>query len=197
MAKRLFDILVAGVALLLLGLPLLVLALWVRLDSPGPALFRQERIGRHGRPFRIRKFRTMHYQPGADFPLTTLNDARVTRAGRWMRARRLDELPQLLDVLQGHMSLVGPRPEVPRYVAHYPAALRDRILSVRPGITDPAALAFRHAAQQLAAAATPEQCSLQDVLPQKLELQARYIEQASFAKDLGVLLRTAAVLFTR
>src|SRR5690606_24364516 len=109
-------------------------------DSPGPVLFRQERVGLHGRPFRIHKFRTIT-ACGAQGPLVTAaGDARITRVGRVLRRHKLDELPQLIDVLKGDMSLVGPRPEVPRYMALYPQQARRAILSVRPGITDPASI---------------------------------------------------------
>ena len=197
MIKRLIDLFLATGALLVLGLPMLLIALWVRLDSPGPALYRQVRVGRHGTTFRIHKFRTMRERDQEDMPLTAEGDARITRAGRWLRARRLDELPQLLDVLGGHMSLVGPRPEVPRYVAHYPPALREEVLSVRPGVTDPAALAHRHEGELLARAADPEQFYIQQVLPAKLQLQVEYVRRATVLTDLAVLLRTAAVMITR
>ena len=129
MAKRAFDIVVAGLGLLLLSPLLVALGLWVRLDSPGPALFRQERVGRFGRRFRIHKFRTMVDGAPALGPQITVGaDARITRAGGWLRARKLDELPQLIDVLAGSMSHVGPRPQQPRYVALYPAPLRDKVL---------------------------------------------------------------------
>src|SRR5262245_19499168 len=143
MAKRTFDLLVAVFALVILAPVLLAAAVWVRLDSPGPALFRQERVGRHGKVFRIHKLRTMQVAASEHGPaITTEADPRVTPAGRWLRHYRIDELPQLLDVIVGHMSLVGPRPELPRFVACYPASLREQVLAVRPGITDPAALEF-------------------------------------------------------
>jgi lipopolysaccharide/colanic/teichoic acid biosynthesis glycosyltransferase len=196
MAKRCFDLVVAFLALLLLSPLLLGIALWIRLDSPGPALFRQERVGRHGRPFRIHKFRTMR-TGAAGLPLTVGRDGRITRAGRWLRSRRLDELPQLIDVLKGDMSLVGPRPEVPRYVAHYPAALREAVLSVRPGITDPASLAHLDEDALLARAADPERAYVEQVLPRKLELAARYARSATLASDLRILLRTLRMLAAR
>lgn len=196
MAKRLFDLAVAATALLLLAPLLLGVALWIRLDSPGPALFRQERVGRHGRTFRIHKFRTMRTDaPG--LLLTVGRDERITRAGRWLRSRRLDELPQLLDVLKGDMSLVGPRPEVPRYVRHYPAALRERVLSVRPGITDPASLAHLDENALLARAADPERAYIEQVLPAKLALAADYAAAATLASDLRILLRTLRMLAAR
>lgn len=196
MAKRLFDIAVSGLALLLLALPMLAIAAWIRLDSPGPVFFRQQRVGRHGVPFAIHKFRTM--RAGAQgLPLTVGADARITRAGRWLRRTRLDELPQLLDVLAGHMSLVGPRPEVPRYVALYPPALRDRALAVRPGITDPASLEHLDEAALLAAAADPEREYVERILPRKVAQAAAYAERATLASDLAVLARTARVLWQR
>ena len=190
MRKRLFDIAAAGLGLLLLSPLLLAIALWIKLDSPGPVFFRQERVGRHGVPFRIHKFRSMRSgAPGLQ--LTVGVDPRITRAGAWLRGKRLDELPQLIDVLQGTMSLVGPRPEVPRYVAHYPPALRALVLSVRPGITDASSLAFLDEAAQLAAAADPEREYIERILPVKLQLAADYARQASLASDLRVLWRTA------
>lgn len=196
MAKRLFDLLIAASALTLLWLPGLAVAAWIRLDSPGPVFFRQERIGRHGRPFRIHKFRTMAAARagGAELPLTVGADPRITRAGRWLRRHRIDELPQLIDVLKGDMSLVGPRPEVPKYVALYPAALRERVLSVRPGITDPVSLAHADEAERLARAADPEREYVQVILPAKLRGAAEYAERATLWTDLGVLLRSLRVL---
>ena len=188
-AKRLFDLLGAAVALVVL-LPLMLLAaLWVKLDSPGPVFFRQERVGRHGRPFRIHKFRTMAAgAPGLQ--ITVGQDPRITRAGAWLRRTRVDELPQFIDVLLGHMSLVGPRPEVPRYVALYPAELRQRVLAVRPGITDPASLAYIDENALLAAAADPEREYVQVILPAKLRCAVDYAESATLWTDLRVLWRT-------
>lgn len=193
MAKRAFDLLLAALALVLLSPLLLAVAAWIRLDSPGPVFFRQQRVGRHGVLFHIHKFRTM--RAGASgLPLTVGEDARITRAGRVLRRTRLDELPQLIDVLRGDMSLVGPRPEVPRYVAHYPPDLRARVLAVRPGITDPASLTWMDEASVLAAADDPERCYIEQILPVKLRRAAEYAEQASLWTDLGVLLRTVARL---
>ena len=183
----------AGLALLLLAPLLLGVALWIKLDSRGPVFYRQERVGRHGVPFRIHKFRTMHAgAPG--LPLTVGEDPRVTRAGALLRRTRVDELPQLIDVLRGAMSLVGPRPEVPRYVAHYPPGLRERALAVRPGITDPASLAFIDEAALLARAADPEREYIEVILPAKLQCAADYAQQASLATDLRVLWQTLRAL---
>ena len=198
MAKRLFDLLGAAVALLLLAPLLLAVALAIRIDSPGPVFFRQQRVGRHGVPFNIHKFRTMAADAQAPGPqLTAQHDSRITRLGRVLRHYRIDELPQFIDVLQGRMSLVGPRPEVPRFVAHYPAGLKARVLAVRPGITDPASLAHIDEAALLAGAADPERVYIESILPHKLALQAAYAEQATLRSDLAVLVRTLAVLLSR
>lgn len=188
MSKRIFDVLAAGLGLLVLSPLLALVALWVRLDSPGPALFRQTRVGRHGVPFTIHKFRTMRVEPGA--AITVGEDPRITRSGRWLRSTKLDELPQLWDVLRGAMSLVGPRPELPAYVALHPIGLREQVLAVRPGITDPASLAFSHEAELLAAAADPELEYREVILPAKLQLSADYAARASLRTDLGLILQT-------
>ena len=198
MTKRLFDLIVATLGLALLALPGLLVALAIRLDSPGPVFFRQERVGRGGRVFRIHKLRTMRADAERlGGPLTVGADPRVTRIGAFLRAHRMDELPQLIDVLRGDLSLVGPRPEVPRYVALYPPALREQVLAVRPGITDPASLAFRGEARQLAAAADPEREYVEVILPNKLALAADYAAHATLWTDLGVVARSLRVLLTR
>jgi lipopolysaccharide/colanic/teichoic acid biosynthesis glycosyltransferase len=195
MAKRLFDILCSGIGLLLLSPLLLAVAAWIKLDSRGPVMFRQERVGRHGRPFRIHKFRTMRVDAPKLGPQITIgDDARITRSGRWLRASKVDELPQLWDVLRGAMSLVGPRPEVPRYVALYPAALRELVLSVRPGITDPASLSFRNESELLAKAADPEREYVEVVMPMKLNLAADYVRNASLLGDIRLILATLGAI---
>ena len=198
MLKRLIDLLAAAAGLLLLLLPGLLLALAIRLDSPGPVFFRQQRVGRHGRLFGIHKFRTMRVDAERlGLPITVGHDPRVTRLGHWLRRHKLDELPQLIDVLLGDMSLVGPRPEVPRYVALYPPALRERVLSVRPGITDPVSLAHLDEAARLAAAADPEREYIEVILPAKLAAAAAYADSASWRTDLAVIWRTLRVLLSR
>jgi lipopolysaccharide/colanic/teichoic acid biosynthesis glycosyltransferase len=191
MSKRLFDLLLSSIGLLLLAPLLLLIALAVKLDSRGPVFFRQERVGRFGHPFFIHKFRTMRHEPsGGGLQITVGSDARITRSGRFLRASKLDELAQLIDVWQGTMSLVGPRPEVPRYVAHYPQALRDKVLSVRPGITDIASIEYRDESRVLAQATDPEQAYIHEVLPHKLALSASYVDQASVWLDVRLILRT-------
>ncbi|MCY7314376.1 MAG: sugar transferase [Rubrivivax sp.] len=193
MPKRLFDLFGAAAALLLLSPLLLFVALLVKLDSPGPVFYRQQRIGRYGVPFRIHKFRTMH-ACAAGLPITVGDDARITRAGRTLRRTRLDELPQFIDVLRGRMSLVGPRPEVPRYVALYPPALRERALAVRPGMTDPASLSFIDEAALLAAAPDPEKTYVEVILPAKLQQAVDYAQHATLRSDVQVLWQTACRL---
>ena len=198
MFKRLFDVVSALLGLLIFGLPMLAVAAWIRLDSPGPVFFRQERVGRHGKVFRIHKFRTMTVDAEQRGPQLTVGaDARVTRVGRVLRANRLDELPQFLDVLAGDMSLVGPRPDVPRYVNQWPPALRERVLAVRPGITDPASLKFRDEATLLAQAVDPEREYMDVILPRKLALAADYADHASLWTDLAVIGRSVGVLLFR
>ncbi len=201
MSKRLFDLLLSSIGLLLL-MPLLgLIALCVKLDSPGPVMFRQERVGRFGRPFRIHKFRTMQHavpgQPSQGLQITVGADRRITRVGHFLRASKLDELPQLFDVWLGDMSLVGPRPEVPRYVAHYPAGLREKVLSVRPGITDIASIEYRDESSVLARAADPEQAYIHEVLPHKLALAAQYVDQSSLWLDVRLIARTVAAIVGR
>ena len=198
MLKRSFDILGAAVGLVMLAPILLAVALLIKLDTPGPVFFRQWRVGLHGRPFRIFKFRTMTLnQPQGAPEITVAGDARITRTGAWLRRTKIDELAQLIDVLRGTMSLVGPRPEVPRYVAHYPPALRERALAVRPGMTDPASLDSIDEDRLLAQAAVPEREYITVILPRKLQRAVDYAEHASLATDLALLWRTLCVLLAR
>lgn len=197
MPKRMLDVVLATLGLLLLAPALLLIAAAIKLDSPGPVFYRQQRVGRHGRLFRIHKFRTMRHNPADTGPQITVGaDPRITRVGAWLRRTKCDELAQLIDVLQGSMSIVGPRPEVPHYVALYPAHLRDKLLSVRPGITDPVSLEFRNESELLARAADPQREYVQVILPRKLEHAARCVDEATLARDLLVICRTLALLFT-
>jgi lipopolysaccharide/colanic/teichoic acid biosynthesis glycosyltransferase len=198
LAKRFFDVIVAALGLLLLGPLLIAIALWIKLDSPGPVFFRQERVGRGGAPFRIHKFRSMRVDAPLVGPQLTVGaDPRVTRTGQVLRRTKLDELPQLIDVLVGSMSLVGPRPEVPRYVAMYPAALRDKVLSVRPGITDPASIEYRDESALLARAADPERVYIEQIMPAKLRCAANYVDRMSLANDVRLIGATLRSLWAR
>ena len=191
MAKRLFDMAFSLLALLLLCPLLLAVALWVRLDSPGPVFFRQQRVGRRGQLFDIYKFRTMHTGAEAMGPQITVGeDARITRAGAWLRRSKVDELPQFINVLRGDMSVVGPRPEVPRYVAQYPADVRDSVLSVRPGITDLASIEFRDESALLARSSDPERTYVEQILPAKLRHAQEYVRTRSLWLDLRIIART-------
>ena len=212
MAKRMFDWVLSSVALLLLWPVLLVVALAVRLDSPGPVLFRQQRVGLHGQLFWIHKFRSMrwdvpegpqvqadaaaqHANTSAAGPqVTAASDARITRVGRFLRRSKLDELPQLWDVWRGAMSVVGPRPEVPRFMAQYEPAVRDQILSVRPGITDWAAVAFRDEEGLLANADDPESVYVNTIMPIKQAYYLHHVRTHSLWGDLRILWATACVL---
>ncbi|MBA5875529.1 MAG: sugar transferase [Nitrospira sp. CR1.2] len=190
MIKRLVDILGASLGLVLFSPLLLILAALIKLDSSGPVLFRQERIGRGFTPFLIYKFRTMAADRANEgLFITSRNDARVTRAGRWLRAMKLDELPQLLNVLIGDMSLVGPRPEVRHYVELFRSEY-EQLLSIRPGMTDLASLKYRDEGDFLAQAEDPEAEYVTRILPDKIELGSLYLQRASLLFDLSLILKT-------
>ncbi|CCN16486.1 O-antigen biosynthesis protein WlbG [Bordetella bronchiseptica] len=191
MIKRLFDVVCSGLGLLAL-LPLLALiAIAIKLDSPGPVFFRQERVGKGGVPFRIHKLRSMSVRQDPQAGQITVGaDPRITRVGKWIRKWKLDELVQLIDVFTGSMSLVGPRPEVPRYVVLYPDALRNLVLSVRPGITDPASIRFRNENEILGQSSDPERTYREIILPEKLRIQAEYVQTRTFLGDLKIIAHT-------
>lgn len=190
MSKRAFDLCASAIGVLLLAPLLLAIALWIRLDSPGPVLFRQVRVGRYGVPFDILKFRTMSAQVDPHRLLTVGIDPRITRAGHFLRKYKLDELPQLFNVLNGTMSLVGPRPEVARYVACYPSRERELVLSVKPGVTDWASILYKDENAILGQALDPEQAYIDTILPAKLEYYVRYVRERSLLVDLRIILRT-------
>jgi len=191
--KRSFDIAASLLGLVVLSPVLVVLAIAILIDSGAPVLFTQERVGRGGIPFRIHKFRTM--RPAGGPQITAGGDPRITRIGGFLRRTKLDELPQLWDILRGKMSFVGPRPEVPAMFEHYPAGARDRIVSVRPGITDLATLEFRHEEDLLADADDPVRTYIEDIVPQKVALYLEYLDRRSFGLDLSIIGRTIAALF--
>ena len=187
--KRLFDIIVAGAGLLLLAPLFAGVAMLIKLDSPGPVFFKQERIGRGFRPFWIYKFRTMRHDAPENMQLTVGADARITRIGGFLRRSKLDELPQLFNILVGDMTLVGPRPEVPRYVEAFHRDYQE-ILTVRPGLTDLASLKYRDEAALLGQSADPEQEYLHRVLPDKIRLGKEYIRCSSLAFDMNLIMKT-------
>jgi lipopolysaccharide/colanic/teichoic acid biosynthesis glycosyltransferase len=193
--KRIFDFFFSFCGLIILSPLFLFIAAWIKLDSRGPVFFRQERVGCLGRTFRMHKFRTM----GADasgIPLTIGDDPRITRCGRFLRRFKLDELPQLIDVLKGDMSLVGPRPEVPRYMAHYPEEIRKLVLSVPPGITDIAAIKFKNENELLKNSNDPEKDYINKILPIKIKYYQEYISSRSIALDLKLIFQTIKAVFT-
>jgi lipopolysaccharide/colanic/teichoic acid biosynthesis glycosyltransferase len=188
--KRAFDVIAALIGLILLSPVFAIVALWIKLDSSGPVFFQQSRVGKHGALFRILKFRTMMVDAEAKGQITVGVDPRVTRIGHVLRRLKIDELPQLVNVLRGEMSLVGPRPEVPRYVARYPDGIRQIVLSVLPGITDWASIEFREESTILAEASDPERSYIEDILPVKLEYCVRYVRERDFMMDLKIILLT-------
>jgi len=193
--KRTFDIMASGLGLLVLAPLLIVVAILIKLTSRGPVLFRHERVGRSFRPFLMYKFRTMVPDaPRLGGPLTSGDDPRITRVGRLLRKTKLDELPQLFNVLRGDMSLVGPRPEVRRYVEMYRKDYQE-ILKARPGITDLASLKYRHESEVLGRAANPEEEYIKNILPEKIRLNKEYLESSSLLYDLGLIARTFGALF--
>jgi lipopolysaccharide/colanic/teichoic acid biosynthesis glycosyltransferase len=194
MLKRAFDLLVSFLALVILSPVLLGIGLLVRLTSPGPALHRAVRIGRNGVPFTLYKFRSMVSGAEKQGPgITGANDARITPVGRALRRTKLDELPQLYNVLRGDMSLVGPRPEDPHYVAFYTPEQRQ-VLSVRPGITSQASVDFRHE-ESLLTGADQEKQYIEVFMPAKLALDLDYVRHVSVWRDLAIIFHTAAALF--
>lgn len=188
--KRVFDVMASGLGLLLLSPLFLIIAIWVKADSPGPVFYRQTRVGRGNRDFRLFKFRSMGV--GSDKKgLITVGgrDPRVTRSGYYIRKYKLDELPQLINVFIGDMSLVGPRPEVRKYVDLYtPQQLH--VLDVRPGITDLASIRYRNENELLEQAADPEQYYREVVMQDKLRINSEYIADRSFFKDIKIIFLT-------
>ena len=196
LGKRFFDFVFSLLGLLVLSPIFLTVALWVKRDSVGPIFFRQVRVGLNGKEFRIHKFRTMRMDAEAKgLQITVGEDPRITYSGRFLRKYKIDELPQLIDVLFGSMSLVGPRPEVPKYVAQYPPNIKSIALSVRPGITDRASIEFKDENEILGASAQPEKDYVEKVLPIKLRYHLEYASNASFLGDLKLIFLTLKEIF--
>ena len=189
-AKRVMDIAISAAALCVLWPVFLLIALAIVIDDPGPVFYRQVRVGRGGRPFRIFKFRTMVVDADKKgLSITVGRDSRITRVGAFLRKTKLDELAQLLNVLCGQMSFVGPRPEVPRYVELYTPYQRQ-VLLVRPGITDYASIAYRNENDLLAGAVDPEKMYIETIMPDKIELNMKYLREISPLADLRLILKT-------
>lgn len=188
--KRLFDIVASGLGLIILSPLFLIVAIWIKLDSPGPVFFRQVRVGRYNKDFRIFKFRTMRVGSDKGSQITIGGrDPRVTRAGYWLRKFKIDELPQLINVFNGDMSLVGPRPEVRRYVDLYTPE-QMHVLDVRPGITDAASIKFRNESEFLKQVDDPEKHYIEVIMPMKLDLYLQYVNCHSFKGDIRLILET-------
>ena len=192
--KRFFDVVASGFGLIVLSTLFLVLAMWIKCDSKGPVFYRQVRVGRGNKDFRIFKFRSMRV--GADKgSLVTIggHDPRVTRSGYFIRKFKFDELPQLINVLVGDMSLVGPRPEVRHYVDYWTPE-QMHVLDVRPGITDPASIKFRNENELLEQAEDPEKYYIEVIMQEKIKLYLEYVEKHSFLYDFGLILKTFKVI---
>jgi lipopolysaccharide/colanic/teichoic acid biosynthesis glycosyltransferase len=193
--RRGMDLAVAGTMLLLTAPIFVVAGALVRFSSPGPILFRQVRVGRDGRHFELLKFRSMRVA-NAGPSVTSGTDARITPVGRILRKLKMDELPQLVNVLRGEMSMVGPRPEVPKYVAHYTERQR-RVLSVRPGITGVCQLEFKDEEGLLAGREDVERFYIEELMPRKLELDLRYIDERTLLGDFLLILKTGVAILRR
>lgn len=192
--KRLFDIVASGLGLIVLSPLFLILAIWIKHDSKGPIFYRQVRVGYKNKDFRIFKFRSMRV--GADKgSLVTIGgrDPRVTKSGYWIRKFKLDELPQLINVFIGDMSLVGPRPEVRHYVDYWTPE-QMHVLDVRPGITDPASIKFRNENELMEKAEDPEKYYIEVIMQEKIKLYLEYVEKHSFWYDLGLIFKTFWVI---
>ena len=192
--KRIFDVIASGLGLIVLSPLFVILAIWIKLDSKGPVFYRQVRVGYKNKDFRIFKFRSMRV--GADKgSLVTIggHDPRVTRSGYFIRKFKFDELPQLINVFLGDMSLVGPRPEVRHYVDYWTPE-QMHVLDVRPGITDPASIKFRNENELMEKAEDPEKYYIEVIMQEKIKLYLEYVEKHSFLYDLGLIFKTFWVI---
>jgi len=197
MIKRVIDIIGSFIGLLVLLPVYLLVAIAIKLDSSGPVLYRQERVGRGGVPFRLFKLRTMHVNADRMQIITVgERDTRITSVGFFLRRFKLDELPQLINVLKGEMSLVGPRPELKKFTDLYSPDQR-RVLAVRPGITDPASIHFRNENEMLEGKPDPIAYYVNEILPVKLSLNMKYLQDRSTLKDLRIIFMTALSIFKR
>lgn len=193
-AKRAFDIIASTLGLIVLAIPMIIISILIKLDSKGEVLFKQTRVGKNGENFKIFKFRTMVKDAQSmGRSITVGEDVRITKVGKFLRKAKLDELPQLLNVFSGDMSLVGPRPEVPKYVELYNDEQR-KVLAVRPGITDLASIEYRDESKVLAQSEDPDATYINEIMPHKLDLNLEYISKMGFFYDIGLIFRTIAVI---
>ena len=195
MIKRLFDIISSLLGIVILSPVFLIIAIWVVVDSRGGILYQQNRVGRDGKEFLLFKFRTMQSDSDKMGLLTVgMRDSRITHVGYYLRKYKLDELPQLFNVLLGDMSIVGPRPEVSKYVALYNEE-QKKVLSIKPGITDYASIEYASENDLLAKAANPEDLYIKEVMPAKLKLNLKYIQEMGFVTDVKIIFRTLGRIF--
>lgn len=194
-SKRIFDVISSLLVLVVLLPFLLFIAIWISLESPGGPFYGQERIGKNGLPFQLFKFRSMRKDSDKAGLITIGQDPRITKSGAFLRKTKLDELPQLLNIIAGDMSVVGPRPEVRKYVDMY-SDEQKKVLTVRPGLTDIASLEYINEQEILGKAEDPNQVYIQEVMPAKLKLNLEYIEKRGFWFDLGLVFKTIARIIT-
>jgi lipopolysaccharide/colanic/teichoic acid biosynthesis glycosyltransferase len=172
----------------------IIISIWILLDSRGGVFYRQIRVGKNGKEFKLLKFRSMKTGADKSGQLTVGNDARVTRVGRFIRKTKIDEFPQLINIIKGEMSVVGPRPEVPKYVALY-SDEQKRVLSIRPGLTDLASLEFFNEQEILGKSENPEKSYIEEIMPEKLRLNLQYVSQRSFLMDIQLIFKTISQIF--
>ena len=197
MTKRTFDFLVSLFGLLLLSIIFFFIALWIKLDSDGPIFFRQKRIGLKGNVFKIHKFRTMKINSEDQGRLTIGEDDRITQSGRFLRKYKIDELPQLIDVFIGSMSLVGPRPEVQEFINRYPVHVKNKILSIKPGITDMASIEMLNENYLLKEYKNPEQAYIDIILPMKQKYYLHYVDNQTIWFDIKIMFLTVKKIIIR
>jgi lipopolysaccharide/colanic/teichoic acid biosynthesis glycosyltransferase len=195
LGKRLFDLVAAGSALLASAIPLALVALIIKCSSRGPVMFKQQRVGQFGRPFWLYKLRTMHVEAGGS-SVTSDGDKRVYPVGRWLRRWKIDELPQLWNVVRGDMSIIGPRPEVPRFTDQY-APHQRRVLDAKPGLASMSQLMYPHEAVFLAAVSDPERAYVTQVMPRKIAADLAYEQTRSFWADLKLIAELALLVAGR
>lgn len=192
--KRIFDLTSSVIVIVLLSWLFIIVSIWILIDSKGGIFYKQIRVGKNGKEFKLLKFRSMKTGADKSGQLTVGNDARVTRVGHFIRKTKIDEFPQLLNIIKGDMSVVGPRPEVPKYVALYNEE-QMRVLSVRPGLTDLASLKYFNEQEVLGKSLDPEKTYIEEVMPEKLRLNLQYVSQRSFYLDMSLIFRTIAKIF--
>ena len=193
--KRAFDLIFSTIGILILSPVFLIVAIIIKIDSKGPIYFRQDRVGKNNEVFQIHKFRTMEINSEFLGKLTIGEDKRITNFGRWLRKNKIDELPQLIDVFYGKMSIVGPRPELKEYVDTYPEDIKKKILSVKPGITDYASISMADESLLLASYKNPQEAYTNNILPKKLGLSTKYVDNNNIFLDLKIIFLTLQKIF--